>query len=459
MGWFPLFLLLGFAGLGWLLFGDLLSSARPVETTTVITRSADHAHNSPPPAAGSFATPAADPFSGEVLFQASGWIEASPFPFRATTLLDGVIEDVLVLEGESVEKGQLLATLVAEDSEIALQKAMARLDESRKHWETAKQRVAVAEAALATHQRQLTALEAEIELLRDESRRLKSGGTQTFSERNIEQARLAVAASEADLIALEARGDELRHSLAVAQSAVGAAFFQREAAQADVERAELDLARTEIRSPINGTIQELYAEPGRKRMLRMDDPESATIAILFDPTQLQARIDVPLEEASKLFVEQAVLVRSNFLPGVSFKGYVTRIEGRADIQRNTLQAKVILLEPDARLRPDMLCRAEFLGAPDGSSLQSQASFTRNSRIRIFVTEDALLNRDGSSASVWTLDPSGERAELRSITIRKVPDSDLIEVTEGLRPGDPIIKNAPADLVSGEKVKPITQEPS
>ena len=54
---------------------------------------------------------------------------------------------------------------------------------------------------------------------------------------------------------------------------------------------------------------------------------------------------------------------------------MTRIVGEADLQRNTLQAKVRVEDPDHRLRPDMLCRAEFLASgvePDGSSSEDAA---------------------------------------------------------------------------------------
>jgi HlyD family secretion protein len=104
--------------------------------------------------------------------------------------------------------------------------------------------------------------------------------------------------------------------------------------------------------------------PGRKSMLAMDDMDSSTIARLYQPDRLQARIDVPLEEAAGVFPGQAVRIRSGFLPDQTMQGVVSRITGEADLQRNTLQVKVSLKDPDPRLRPEMLCRAEFL--PDSA---------------------------------------------------------------------------------------------
>ena len=75
--------------------------------------------------------------------------------------------------------------------------------------------------------------------------------------------------------------------------------------------------------------------------------------------KLQARIDVPLSEASKLFIGQEVEIACSMLPDTHFKGKLSRILGEADFQRNTLQVKVQILDPDLRLRPEMLCRAKF----------------------------------------------------------------------------------------------------
>jgi hypothetical protein len=77
-------------------------------------------------------------------------------------------------------------------------------------------------------------------------------------------------------------------------------------------------------------ILRLLAVPGDKRMLAMDHPDSSTIAILYQPDHLQARIDVPLADAVGLVVGQRVRVRSNLLPDRLFRGTVTRIVGEAE---------------------------------------------------------------------------------------------------------------------------------
>src|SRR5690606_2242960 len=52
---------------------------------------------------------------GTPLFQAAGWIEPRPTPVIASSLAPGVIEELLVVEGQHVEKGEPVARLIATD--------------------------------------------------------------------------------------------------------------------------------------------------------------------------------------------------------------------------------------------------------------------------------------------------------------------------------------------------------
>ena len=59
--------------------------------------------------------------------QAAGWIEPAPFAVEVRALREGVVTDVLALEGARVEKDELLATLDRGEQEIAIAQAKAEL--------------------------------------------------------------------------------------------------------------------------------------------------------------------------------------------------------------------------------------------------------------------------------------------------------------------------------------------
>lgn len=391
---------------------------------------------------------AADPFDQPVQFQASGWIEPDPYPIRASALISGTVDTVHILGGEHVRAGQALATLVDDDAKLDRATAQAAVRQNEAQLDAAIAQDEAAHAQLATLKLEVAAAEARLAELLDEAERLANIGTAAAPARNIEQARLRAESQRATIQALKSR----RAGLEAEQRASSANRRQAENALAqartELARRELALERTRIESPIDGVVQHLHVAPGMKRMLAMDDPESATIATLYQPQKLQARIDVPLETAAQIAVGQAVLIRSSLLRDTIFQGRVSRIEGQADIQRNTLQAKVTILDPDPGLRPEMLCRAEFLEAP---APENAGAASRSRGLALYVPESAILD-GGDAPAVWKVDASGEHIVRQTIrTSASVRDGHL-EVREGLKPGDRVVLNPAADLQSGDRVK-------
>lgn len=447
----PLLLVAAFILLTWLLFGDRFESGREVELVKVVTARAQD--NSDVPTGGSATMRPAEAmsFEGPTLFQASGWVEPDPLIIRATTLYGGVVQAVHVLEGERVRKGQLLATMVDEDARLNLQTAEAQLIESEATLASSRALVESNQALLQSRKGEVLAEEAKLNELKDESDRLTKAGKDVFRESQIRQAALRVESQQARVEATRSKIEEAQANLKRSQAAIRLAEGALERTQVEVGRRQLALERTKILSPVDGRIQELYAAPGTKRMLNMDGPETATIAKIYQPESLQARIDVPLEEAAKLVIGQPVRLRSSLLPNKIFQGQVTRIDGQADLQRNTLQTKVKILNPADQLRPEMLCRAEFLPMPSDANPLSSANSNQGTRVAIYVPETAFIG-SGQEPSVWALDTSGERVERRELRLGDSGRDGYVRVVEGLRPGDFVVNNPGGDLEEGERVK-------
>jgi len=452
----PWLLLAAFVLLAWLLFGDRFESGREVELVKVVTMRAQATSSKAVAGKADTASVDALSFDGATLFHASGWVEPDPLMLRATTLYSGVVEAVHVLEGERVRKGQHLATMVDEDAELDLQTAEAQLAEAKATLASREADLAASRAFLESKRREVAAAEARLNELTDESDRLTKAGKEVFRESQIRQAALRVESQQAVLEATRSKVDEAAAQMNQRRAAVDLAKANQARAEAEVGRRQLALDRTRIHSPVDGRIQKLYAAPGKKRMLQMDYPESATIATLYQPEQLQARIDVPLEEAAQLVIGQPVRLRSTLLPDRVFEGRVTRIDGQADIQRNTLQAKVEILNPADKLRPEMLCRAEFLAPPQASGDKATSISERSGRVALYLPESALVGT-GQGASAWALDKTGEHIERRELSLGDERRDGHIQMIEGLRPGDFVVNNPPSDLEAGERVRSANVE--
>lgn len=63
--------------------------------------------------------------SGAVLFQAAGWVEPRPSSARVTALVGGVVDELLVVDGQEVQKGEAVAKLLMRDAELQVEQAEA----------------------------------------------------------------------------------------------------------------------------------------------------------------------------------------------------------------------------------------------------------------------------------------------------------------------------------------------
>lgn len=437
----PAAILLGFAILFLALFGDRLLPAPQVDVAMVLATPAVYES-----ASASSAESAAD---GNPVFQASGWIEPAPLPIKATALIDGVVESVSVLPGQTVKQGDLLATLIADDARLALASA------EQKH-RTFVSIATAHEAAVAGSKRKAAGLEAQVAAaatLRDEAadrlQRLDRLPKGAVSQADVVTARLRRDREEAQYLTAISAVDEAHAEVGRLEAESQVRSDDIATAALEIEKAKLALSRTRITSPTDGRVLRLLAAPGQKKMLQDQDPESSTIAVLYRPGEIQVRVDVPLADASGLQIGQQVRIRCSLLPEKVFHGEVTLLSGEADLQRNTLQAKVSIDDPVDELRPEMLCRVEFLESRRESGT---AAARRTGSLATWIPQAALSN-----GAVWVCDPASNRVTKQAVTPTSETRDGFIRIDEGLRPGQWVVLS-PNELREGKRVTPNLVQP-
>src|SRR5690606_23611502 len=125
-----------------------------------------------------------------------------------------------------------------------------------------------------------------------------------------------------------------------------------------VKEAGVALDRCKVVAPTTGTVMRLHKTPGA--MVSADVPEGTQIVSMYDPQSLQVRAEVPLAEAAKIRVGLPAEIRVEAMPDKVFRGGLTRVVHLADVQRNSLQVKVRILNPLPTLKPEMVARVQFL---------------------------------------------------------------------------------------------------
>ncbi len=436
----PVGIAAGFALLFLALFRDRILPAPDVKVAAVLATS------------GGRETKAATteaPAEGNMLFQASGWIEPDPLPIKAGALIDGVVDIVHVLEGGDVKKGDVLASLIQDDVRLALATAEQNrrtLTSTRKAHQAA---IASARKKLEGAKAQETAASTMLDEAADRAKRLDGLPDGAVSESDIVSARLRREREESQVLTATLFTGELQAEIERMEFETQVKDDEIRTAEIEVEKAQLAFDRTKITAPADGRVLRLLAAPGQKKMLQDNDPESSTIAILYQPSKLQVRVDVPLADAAGLQIGQKARIRCSLLPDKVFNGTVTRITGEADLQRNTLQAKVSISDPVDQLRPEMLCRVEFLGTA-GTSIAGIGA-TAGSLVT-WIPEAA-----ASDGGVWVCDPESKRVSKRPAKIASETRDGFTRVDEGLRPGEWVILS-PQDLRDGQRVNPTLTEP-
>lgn len=471
----------------------LVRPARTIEIEQAIIASTSELDEQSP-------SPTTQPARSTRMVQAAGWLEAEPYFVAATALTDGIIEEMLVLEGDRVEVNQPLARMVDEDATLRLARANADHEAARAAVDLALARLAAAEQnwqspyelerAVANTQAKLDELRARLaqlpSLIRTEQallikaqEELKSIETaytnDAASEIEFIAAREAVNAQNARLDATKAQEGILNASIAQTSADLNAAQQalelriddrqQLDSARAQVKLAEgelahraavrdeanLELNRMTIRAPIAGFVQRRLKAPGDKVLRGMDDPYSAHIAHIYDPSKLQVRVDVPLADASQVFKGQRCEIVVEVLPDRVFEGEVLIVTHEADLQKNTLQIKVRVIDPDPVLRPEMLTRVKFL--PEQSTTQTPLRTSQSVRV-----PSTVLDTRSSTERVWIVtERANGRGVLQPITVERVDEQNgWVTLSGDLQPGA-IMAADPARCSPGERVRIVASK--
>lgn len=460
-----------------------LAPGTPVRTVTAVVRTVP-----------SMAVEQSEVEEGSVI-RAPGWVEPDPNPLFVAALTQGIVEDVIPLEGDRIEVGDLVATLVDEDARLSVKKARARLEFAEANREIAAssakaaaternelveptRRVALAKANLLQLQAALSefptlirSAELERDQLQDEIDRkeplvddgavaegvvvrlrmkLDSSEARIGSLREQRKAAEArVEAARAEVVASERDFELLVHETLELEKASGQllrATAERDIARAELEEAELRLERCQVRSTLAGVVIERLSGPGSTINFG-NGTHGAHLIHLFDPDHLQVRADIPLGVAARVGVGQAAEVVVDLLPDQTFRGEVTRFLHKADIQKNTVEAKVRIHDPSPLLKPEMLARVRILPAQASGTGEVERTIQR-----VFVPSDAIVGTE-DAPEVWVVEDlqSGRgTARRRPVTLGTAEESGWRELRDGVLPGTKVILDG-GELDQGDAV--------
>ena len=376
---------------------------------------------------------------GESVLTASGYVVAH-HKIAVGAKVMGRVAWIGVEKGDRVQDGQVLVRL--EDSEFRAQvnqaqanlaAAQARLDRLRtgsRPEEKLKDKAAVLQA-------EANLKNAEAEYQRADSLFRSGVASKAEYDRALAQRDTAAATLEA------ARQSSAMTDIGPRKEEIRAAEAEVQQMRAALDYANTQLAATEIKAPVTGTVLERIVERGEMVSPSAFGGSGARTSVvdLADLTDLQVELDIGQTDFARLKPSQRAEIIPEAYPNLRFSGFIEEIAPEANRAKSTVQIKVKVENPNEQLRPEMNARVNFLSdkAPSGDG---------KTIARVLVPKAAVVKKDNAS---FVFVVKSNRVEQR--TIRTGEESgDAYVVLDGLSGNETVAVTEVEKLRDGGRVK-------
>ena len=343
------------------------------------------------------------PAAGASLLDASGYVVAR----RQATVsakITGKVTEVLIEEGQHVERDQVVG----------------RLDDSNTR------------AALDQAQAQVKQAEAQLR-----SARTSFADARPIYERSQKQ-------SAAGIVSIDSF-DNAKSSYDGLQTAVDVAEQSLAVATANLSIAQRNEDDTVVKAPFAGVITVKAAQPGE-----IVSPISAGggftrtgIGTIVDMDSLEGEIDVNENFIGRVHAGQAVTLKLNAYPDWQIPGSVITVIPTADRSKATLKVRVGIKQKDPRILPEMGLRVAFLADAPVAAASGAPVATG-----VTVPADA-VQASGETGTVFVL--HDDRLERRQVRLGQ-RSGDSQTVLSGLGAGDRVAEGDLSKLTEQTRVK-------
>lgn len=347
-----------------------------------------------------------------------------------TPEVDGIVGEVLVAEGSAVEAGQTLFTVINNDLDKAVAQASQGIQEAEN---------GVAQAQLAV----------------DEAYRTKSAGQKAADQAVYQAQQQAAAATEAGGELPASVGEAPTFDAAAADSAIrqaelslGNANLALQNAQAAYDEAVARAEKRTVTASISGSVVAVNIEPGMA--LGSASGASTAPVQIADLSQMTVSINVNEIDILKITADQTAEVTFTASPDLTLPATVVSIAttsaGAGDPSMDmyggpggavTYAVKLLIAEPDPRLKPGMTAKATITTTTIEDALMVPISAVQT-------------GANGGTVVQVLVDPETNEVAERSVDV-VVSDGLTSVVTGQVKPGDQVVIGGMAPTGDGGMV--------
>jgi HlyD family secretion protein len=312
---------------------------------------------------------------------ASGEIRAKEF-VDLQSEITGVITELPVKEGDNVKKGQILLKIDPIQTAADTNSTRAQYEASASDARAQEFQILNAEANLGRDEASLRSAKAQLEQAENNFNRSESSFKRKqqlhedglLSREEYEMAQNEFRVSRSQLEVAKASVSQMETQIKVAKNNIQQMRTSFEASQsrvksvaANLTRANDQLKKTTLYSPLDGIITQLQVEVGERAVPGMMFNTQATLMTIADLSVIQAELKVDETDIVNLQLGQIAQVKIDALPDMTFEAVVSEI-GNSPIKTTTtttqeakdFKVKVDLKVPSNKIRPGMSCTADII---------------------------------------------------------------------------------------------------
>jgi len=329
--------------------------------------------------------------------------------------LSGQVSELMVDFNSEVKAGQLIARLdpqtffaKVQQSEAELAVAKAAVITQKATVERMRAEAENARAMLAANESQIRRAESQAsDAEREKARKTSVQGRNVFTQRDIDQATSSADQADAALRTTRSQKDAQRAmvlsseaQLRAAEAGVENAIAQVKQREAALRQAVIDLDRTQIRAPIDGTVILRNIDIGQTVAASLQAPILFQIAQ--DLREMQVLANVDEADIGRVAIGQKVSFTVDAFPARNFAGEVVQIRKAPQVVNNVVSYVVVIsaVNQDLKLLPGMTANVRIVADERKNVLRvpNAALRFRPPGVAAESGETAAANPSGGAAS-------------------------------------------------------------
>jgi len=204
--------------------------------------------------------------------------------------------------------------------------------------------------------------------------------------------------------------------------------YSRDAAKANADLMKARWERTQIKSPVSGILDDYYFDEGEFA------PAGVPIAHVVNINSVKILAEIPEKHAGSIALRTPAQLTFDAFPGDTVSATVDFMGSTVNASNRTLPVEMFIDNPGRKLKPEMIAKVRIFRAVKKNAL--------------LVSENVVQLVDRGRNIVF-VENSGVAHE-RTV-ILGARQGNLVEILDGLRPGDRLIVTGVESLADGQPV--------